>query len=232
MADKLPEAAEKELERFNKLSRQEQAAELMYSEQRDADEAKNRRQLYALYGFNVEASGLRGFTRLPNIIIDNISFFKAINLDTKESLRDKHGNQLYRKTIIDKKTKEQVDQPASLEPLDILVLIHLLSNYQLERNPAFVSCSQSHIAKCFGKSFDAIHRVINKLCDLGYIKKQPYRKGLRTGGHVRQFDIRPFLDQNLKLANLKLRKKQLQESQKLGESFWDQIEDKVLEEPY
>ena len=232
MADNLTEAAEKELERFNKLSRQEQAEVLMYSNERDAEEAKNRRQLRELYAYNVEAKGLRGFTRLPNIIIDNISFFKAVDLNTQESLRDKDDNQLYRKTVTDKETKEKVDQPASLEPLDILVLIHLLSNYQLERNPAFVSCSQSHIAKCFGKSFDAVHRVMNKLCDLGYIKKQPYRKGLKTGGHVRQFDIRPFLAQNLKLANLKLREKQLQASQRLGESFRDQIEDKVLEEPY
>lgn len=179
-----------EIKPIKDLSIKEMADWIELYEAEAKNDAKIRRTLPRLYGFDPTARGLMGYSRIPNIIFKVFSSLKAKNLDTNEIVTKQDGSPLWTET---KKNKNgEIEQiPASLTPLDLSVFLYMLSIYQRTGN-RIISFSKAEMSQNFGKSYSTINRTVDKLQRLAYIKKQQKRIAVR-GGHVRQYDIMPFV---------------------------------------
>jgi hypothetical protein len=155
------------------------------------EDAKAARTFVRLYGFDPTDEGFGGYTRIPNIIFNVFSKFKAKNLETNEIV---HIDGVPQWTTVqeleDGKTK---DVPDCLAPLELCVFLFMLTIYQ-RTSLSTISFSKQELSKDLGKSYSTINRTVEKLERLAYIKKLDKRKGV-PGGHVRQYDIRPFLEE-------------------------------------
>ena len=191
------------------MSTPKELAELALKlEEEAAEEAKDARRASRLYGFDPVKVG--GYTRFPNVYMNNFSVFKAYNYRQKAFVKDKNGANLYTsfKRDEDGKLKEFADP---LEPLDHLILMHLLMWYQRTANSTKISFSKRDLAKTIGKSERQVHRAVKKLKDLGYITESG-KLGV-PGGHVVQYDIKTFLKILKWIAN---RERVLRAKQKLN----------------
>lgn len=230
MADqnKITEAEEFTSTMLDELDDAELAVMLNKIDDQNKEDAKYARYLPSMYGFDPAREGMLGYSRIPNIIFEIQSQFLSVNLQTRESVLDKDGVKKWtikpavnkgakREDVIDSEgnpTRQYLKsenaevakaQPAPLEPLDIQVLMYALTLVQ--RTVSYdISFSQKALAASFGKSETTIHRTVNKLLELGYWIKHEERIGV-SGGHVRRFNIRPFM--------LELRRLALQHQKKL-----------------
>lgn len=161
------------------------------------ENAKAARYLPTLYGFNPEEKGMLGYSRIPNLFFELQSQFLAINLATRESVLDKDGNKKWTIKLKTASGEEEV-VPAPLDMLDTQILLYALSLYQ-RKGLSVISFSQKDVARMFGKSDQTIHRAVKKLVELGYLVKLNTRIGV-SGGHVRQYNMKPFRDEFLRLA--------------------------------
>ena len=175
------------------LSAKEMADLLQLYEAEAKNEAKIRRPLTTLYGFDPAAKGLGGYTRIPNIIFTVFSTFKAKNLDTDQIVTKNDGTPLWTEFKENKDGNPEC-VPANLAQLELSVILYMLSIYQRTGNRRNVSFSKKELSKNLGKSYSTINRSVDKLERLAYIKKQDKRIGVK-GGHVRQYDITPFIEE-------------------------------------
>ena len=164
-------------------------AELAVQKDKEAsEEAKDARRAKRLFGFDPVDVG--GYTRLPNVYLNNLMNFRAYNYHKKTVIKDKNGNPLHTSSKPDKDGILK-PYPDPLEPLDHLILMHLLMWYQRTANNAKISFSKKELAKAIGKSERQVHRSVKKLKDLEYITETG-KLGVH-GGHVVQYDITTFL---------------------------------------
>lgn len=212
---------------LDELDDAELALVLNKIDDQNKEDAKQARYLPLMYGFDPAKEGMLGYSRIPNIIFEIQSQFLSVNLQTRKSVLDKNGNKKWtikpavnkgsiREDLLDPQgnptrqylksanAKVAEPKPASLEPLDIQLLMYALTLVQ--RTVSYdISFSQKALAASFGKSETTIHRTVNKLIELGYWTKHDERIGV-SGGHVRRFNVRPFMLELRRLA-LQHRKK-------------------------
>ena len=178
-----------------KMSTRELADLILKHEDEQKEEAKARRTLGKLYGFDPTQPGYGGFSRVSNVLIDEFHRFKAINLETGKLITDANGQPKFAKDSSNPETDEL--EPKSLEPLELYIFLQLLKKYLLTTTKKNVPISKNQVSAQIGKSYSAVRASFKKLEDLGYIKKQEARIGVK-GGSIRTYDITPFLDE---LAN-------------------------------
>ena len=160
-------------------------------------EGKAARTGMRLYNFDARKVG--GYTRLPNVYLENLASFKAKNYVDRTFLQDKKGKNLYCHTkkdadgnIIKDEKGKIVECPDPLEPLDHLILQHCLMWYQRIGNKNRVAFSKAQIAREIGKSERQIHRSVKKLKELKYITETG-KKAVK-GGHIVEYNITVFLE--------------------------------------
>jgi predicted transcriptional regulator len=181
----------------NKMSTRELADLIQKHEDEQKEEAKARRTLVKLYGFDAAKSGFGGFSRISNVLIDEFYRFKAVNLETGKLITDANGQPKFAKDSGNGETDEL--EPKSLEPLELYIFLQLLKKYLLTTNMKTVPISKNQVSEQIGKSYSAVRASFKKLEDLGYIKKQEARVGVK-GGSIRTYDIRPFMTELAKHA--------------------------------
>lgn len=181
----------------SKMSTRQLADLIQKYENEQKEEAKARRTLFKLYGFDPAKSGYGGFSRVSNVLIDEFYRFKAINLETGKLITDANGQPKFAKDSSNLKTDEL--EPKSLEPLELYIFLQLLKTYLLTTNMKTVPISKNQVSEQIGKSYSAVRASFKKLEDLSYIKKQEARMGVK-GGSIRTYDISPFMRELAKHA--------------------------------